>query len=243
MAMAESPKKLARPLIFLGPPGAGKGTQARTVAERLAVPQISTGDMFRDHVARDTELGRQAKAVMERGELVSDDIVVAMVAERIARPDCEGGFLLDGFPRTQEQADRLEELLKKMKQPGALAVNLQVSYNDLIRRLTGRRTCKVCGEIYNIHYRPPKQEGRCDRDGGELIQRPDDREEVIRERLSEYEKKTRPLVDFFLQRQALLEVDGEGAPEELTERLLEKLGPLTPAGVHTDARRGAGKQP
>jgi adenylate kinase len=231
--MAETSKKLSRPLIFLGPPGAGKGTQARAVAERLGVPQISTGDMFRDHVAHGTELGRQAKAVMERGELVSDEIVVAMVAERIARTDCEDGFLLDGFPRTQEQAERLEELLEETKRPGALAVNLRVSYNDLIRRLTGRRTCKVCGEIYNIYYRPPKQEGRCDRDGGELFQRPDDREEVIRERLSEYEKKTRPLVDFYRQRQALLEVDGEGAPEELTERLLEKLAPLALAGAGT----------
>jgi adenylate kinase len=231
--MAETSKKLSRPLIFLGPPGAGKGTQARAVAERLGVPQISTGDMFRDHVAHGTELGRQAKAVMERGELVSDEIVVAMVAERIARTDCEDGFLLDGFPRTQEQAERLEKLLEETKRPGALAVNLRVSYNDLIRRLTGRRTCKVCGEIYNIYYRPPKQEGRCDRDGGELFQRPDDREEVIRERLSEYEKKTRPLVDFYRQRQALLEVDGEGAPEELTERLLEKLAPLALAGAGT----------
>jgi adenylate kinase len=231
--MAETSKKLSRPLIFLGPPGAGKGTQARAVAERLGVPQISTGDMFRDHVAHGTELGRQAKAVMERGELVSDEIVVAMVAERIARTDCEDGFLLDGFPRTQEQAERLEGLLEETKRPGALAVNLRVSYNDLIRRLTGRRTCKVCGEIYNIYYRPPKQEGRCDRDGGELFQRPDDREEVIRERLSEYEKKTRPLVDFYRQRQALLEVDGEGAPEELTERLLEKLAPLALAGAGT----------
>jgi adenylate kinase len=231
--MADTSKKLSRPLIFLGPPGAGKGTQARAVAERLGVPQISTGDMFRDHVDHGTELGRQAKAVMERGELVSDEIVVAMAAERIARTDCEDGFLLDGFPRTQEQAERLEKLLEETKRPGALAVNLRVSYNDLIRRLTGRRTCKVCGEIYNIYYRPPKQEGRCDRDGGELFQRPDDREEVIRERLSEYEKKTRPLVDFYRQRQALLEVDGEGAPEELTERLLEKLVPLALAGAGT----------
>jgi adenylate kinase len=231
--MGITPKKLARPLIFLGPPGAGKGTQARAVAERLGVEQISTGDMFRDHVARGTELGGQAKAVMERGELVSDDIVVAMVAERIAGPDGEEGFLLDGFPRTLEQAERLEKLLAETGRPGALAVNLNVGYNNLIRRLTGRRTCKVCGEIYNIYYRPPKQEGRCDRDGGELFQRPDDREEVIRERLSEYEKKTRPLVDFYLRRQALLDVDAEGAPEELTERLLEKLGPLALAGAGT----------
>lgn len=224
-------KKLARPLIFLGPPGAGKGTQARAVAEHLGVPQISTGDMFRDHVARGTDLGKQAKAVMERGELVSDDLVVAMVVERITRRDCENGFLLDGFPRTLAQAERLERLLAEAGWPGPLAVNMEVRYNELIRRLTGRRTCSVCGEIYNIHYRPPKQEGRCDREGGELVQRPDDREEVIRERLNEYEKKTKPLVEFYRQREALLDVEAAGEPGELTQRLLEKLEPLALVGA------------
>ena len=218
-------RKLARPLLFLGPPGAGKGTQARAVAERLQVPQISTGDMFRDHASRGTELGRQAKAVMERGELVSDDIVVGMVAERIRRPDCGDGFLLDGFPRTQAQAERLEALLVEAGWAGPLAVDLQVSYTDLIRRLTGRRTCAVCGEIYNIHYRPPKQEGRCDREGSELVQRADDREEVIRERLNAYEQQTRPLVEFYRQRDALLAVPGEGEPAALTQRLLAALEP------------------
>jgi adenylate kinase len=223
--------KLARPLIFLGPPGAGKGTQARAVAERLGVPQIATGDMFRDHVARGSELGRQAKPVMERGELVSDDIVVAMVAERIGQPDAAAGFLLDGFPRTLEQAERLQTLLQEAGWPGPLAVNLRVSYTDLIRRLTGRRMCAVCGEIYNIYYRPPKQPGRCDRDGGELVQRADDREEVIRERLHNYDQQTKPLIDFYRRREALLEVDGEGAPEELTRRLLAELEPLALAGA------------
>ncbi|MFQ5777035.1 MAG: adenylate kinase [Terriglobia bacterium] len=225
------PKKLARPLIFLGPPGAGKGTQARAVAERLGVPQIATGDMFRDHGARGTELGRQAKAVMERGELVSDDIVVAMVAERIRQPDSAQGFILDGFPRTRPQAERLEALLAQAGWPGALAVNLEVSYTDLIRRLTGRRTCAVCGEIYNIHFRPPKVAGRCDRDGGELLQRADDREEVIRERLQAYDQQTKPLVEFYRQRDSLVNVAGEGSPEQLTLRLLELLEPARAAGV------------
>lgn len=224
-------KKLTRPLLFLGPPGAGKGTQARAVSERLAVPQISTGDMFRDHAARGTALGHEAQAVMERGGLVSDDIVVGMVAERIEQPDCADGFLLDGFPRTLAQAERLEALLATKSWPGPLAVELQVSYTDLIRRLTGRRTCTVCGEIYNIHYRPPKQAGRCDRDGGELTQRADDREEVIRERLNAYEKQTRPLVEFYRQRQALLEVPAQGSPEELTARLLKQLEPLVGAAA------------
>ncbi len=212
-----------RPLVFLGPPGAGKGTQARAVAERLGVPQISTGDMFRDHAARGTELGRQAKTVMERGELVSDDIVVGMVAERIARPDCANGFILDGFPRTVPQAERLEALLVESGRPGPLAVNFRLSYTNLVRRLTGRRTCVLCGEIYNIYFRPPKVEGRCDRDGGELTQRADDREEVIRERLNAYERQTQPLVDFYRQRGALLDVEAEAPPEELTRRLLTLL--------------------
>ncbi|HEX9764197.1 MAG TPA: adenylate kinase [Candidatus Acidoferrales bacterium] len=212
-----------RPLVFLGAPGAGKGTQARAVAEHLGVPQISTGDMFRDHAARGTELGKQAKVVMERGELVSDNLVVGMVAERIARPDCAAGFILDGFPRTVPQAERLETLLAETGRPGVLAVNFRIGYTDLVRRLTGRRTCVLCGEIYNIHFRPPKVEGRCDRDGGELKQRADDREEVIRERLNAYERQTQPLVDFYRERGALLDVDAEAAPEELTRRLLELL--------------------
>ena len=212
-----------RPLVFLGAPGAGKGTQARAVAEHLGVPQISTGDMFRDHAARGTELGKQAKVVMERGELVSDNLVVGMVAERIARPDCAAGFILDGFPRTVPQAERLETLLAETGRPGVLAVNFRIGYTDLVRRLTGRRTCVLCGEIYNIHFRPPKVEGRCDRDGGELKQRADDREEIIRERLNAYERQTQPLVDFYRERGALLDVDAEAAPEELTRRLLELL--------------------
>ncbi len=212
-----------RPLVFLGAPGAGKGTQARAVAEKLGVPQISTGDMFRDHVSRDTDLGRQVKPVMDHGGLVSDDIVVAMLAERIAQPDCAAGFILDGFPRTLAQGQQLEKLLAETGRPGVLAVNFRISYTNLARRLTGRRTCVLCGEIYNIHFRPPKVEGRCDRDGGELKQRADDREEVIRERLNAYERQTQPLVDFYRERGALLEVDAEAAPEELTRRLLELL--------------------
>jgi adenylate kinase len=234
-------RKLTRPLIFLGPPGAGKGTQARAVAEQLGVPQISTGDMFRDHVGRGTPLGREAKAVMERGELVSDDIVVGMVAERIREADAVGGFLLDGFPRTETQAERLEGLLAEAGWAGPLAVELRVSYTDLIRRLTGRRTCAVCGEIYNIYFHPPKQQGRCDRDGGELLQRADDREEVIRERLKEYERKTQPLIEFYRGRDALLTVEGEGEPAALTERLLAALEPRVVAPLAA-GQAGKGKQ-
>ncbi|MBI4461639.1 MAG: adenylate kinase [Acidobacteria bacterium] len=227
---------LPRPVVLLGPPGAGKGTQARELAKHFGVPQIATGDMFRDHVARRTELGQQAKAIMERGELVSDDIVSAMVEERIQRPDCRRGFLLDGFPRTLPQAERLEEILSQAGFPPVLAINLEVSYDRLVWRSTGRRTCKTCGAIYNVYDRPPRLPDRCDRDGGGLFQRADDREEVVRERLGQYERKSRPLIDFYRQRGALLEVGGDEAPEVLTGRLLELLEAL-PAPVRAGSRQ------
>lgn len=214
---------LSRPVVLLGAPGAGKGTQAREVTKRFDVPQIATGDMFRDHVARGTDLGRQAKAVMERGELVSDAIVCAMVEDRVRRPDCRAGFLLDGFPRTLAQAERLEEILAAAGFGAVLAINLEVSYDSLFRRLTGRRTCKSCGEIYNIYNRLPRVSGRCDREGDELVQRADDREEVIRERLAAYERQTKPLIDFYRQRGALVEVNGDESPEALNHRLIEIL--------------------
>jgi adenylate kinase len=217
---------LTRPILLLGAPGAGKGTQARELTKHFGVPQIATGDMFRDHVARGTELGRQAKAVMERGELVSDAIVSAMVDERIRQPDCRCGFLLDGFPRTLAQAERLEEILSAAGFSPALAINLEVSYDGLFRRLTGRRTCKSCGAIYNLYDRPPRVPDRCDQDGGELLQRADDREEVIRERLAAYERQTKPLIEYYRQRGALVEVNGDESPEALTQRLIELLEAL-----------------
>jgi adenylate kinase len=221
--MAVMTRRLTRPLVLLGPPGAGKGTQAQEIARHYQVPQISTGDMFREHVARGTELGRQAKAVMEQGGLVSDDIVIAMVSDRIRQADCGQGFLLDGFPRTQAQAERLEGLLEENGFEPALAVNLRVSYNSLIRRLTGRRVCAASGHIYNIYHQPPKTAGKCDLDGSELLERADDREEVIRERLRAYEAETKPLVEFYRQRGALVDVNGDESPTALTERLIESL--------------------
>lgn len=229
---------LARPLILLGAPGAGKGTQARELAKHFAVPQIASGDMFRDHVARGTELGRQARAIMERGDLVNDDIVTAMVDDRVRRADCRHGFILDGFPRTLPQAERLEEILARAEFAPVLAINLQVSYHSLFRRLTGRRTCKTCGAIYNLYDRPPRVADRCDRDAGELLQRADDREEVIRERLAAYEKQTRPLIDYYRGRGALAEVNGDESPDALTRRLIELLEGL-PAPVRADGSRAA----
>jgi len=217
---------LSRPIVLLGAPGAGKGTQAREIAKHFGVPQIATGDMFREHVLRGTTLGGEAQAVMARGELVSDEIVIAMVAERIRAPDCQHGFLLDGFPRTVPQAERLDELLRGRGLGPVLAVSIEVSYDKLFRRLTGRRTCKSCGAIYNIYDRIPRVANHCDREGGELVERPDDREEVIRERLQAYERETKPLLDYYRQREVLVEVMGDVPPEELTRQLIQLLEAL-----------------
>jgi adenylate kinase len=179
-------RALKQPLILLGPPGAGKGTQAKQLARLYGVPHLSTGDMLRDHVSRGTELGRKAKPIMERGELVPDEIVLGMVEERIAQPDCAGGFVFDGFPRTLAQAKALDQILERARMGPPLVFHFVVDTKLLFRRLTGRRMCKIGGEIYNIYEHPPKVPGRCDNDGGELVQRPDDREDVIRERLPAY---------------------------------------------------------
>ena len=216
-------KGLGRAVIFLGPPGAGKGTQARQIAESYGVPHLSTGDMFRDHVNRSTPLGLRAKPIMERGELVPDDLVLSMVEERISRPDCADGFILDGFPRTLPQAEKLDEILRRRFKTDPLVVHFVVDQDQLMRRLTGRRTCAIGGEIYNIYDHPPKVPGRCDRDGGELVQRPDDREEVIGGRLAAYERQTRPLVDHYRRRGVLKDVDGMAAPAAVTKNVLALL--------------------
>ena len=207
---------LARAVIFLGPPGAGKGTQAKLVAARFGVPHLSTGDMLRENVSRGTELGLLAKPVMERGELVSDALVLRMVEERVARPDCRNGFIFDGFPRTVAQAEALDAILKRHGLGAPAVIYFNVAEDVLMRRLTGRRTCKVCGQIYNVYDRPPKVEGRCDKDGGELVQRADDRPEVIRERLAAYERQTKTLVEYYRSQGVLHEVDGASSMEAVT---------------------------
>jgi adenylate kinase len=207
-------------VIFLGPPGAGKGTQAKEVAKLYQVPHLSTGDMFRDHVARGTPLGLQAKPIMEHGELVPDDIVLGMIEERISRPDCCNGFVFDGFPRTLPQAEKLDGLLRGRGFGRPLVVHFAVDSERLVKRLTGRRTCRVGGEIYNIYDRPPKVPGRCDNDGGELVQRADDREEVIRERLAQYERQTRPLVEYYRRQGVLEDVDGSAEVGTVTQAVL-----------------------
>ncbi len=207
-------------MIFLGAPGAGKGTQAKEVARARKVPHLSTGDMFRDHVGRGTELGRKAKPIMESGALVPDEITLGMVEERISRPDCAPGCIFDGFPRTLPQAESLDRMLAQQGFGVTIVVHIAVDFSQLIRRLTGRRTCSVCGEIYNIHDRPPKAEGKCDNDGGALTQRKDDTEAVIRQRLDAYEKQTRPLIDYYRGQGVLRDVNGSIAPATVTQEIL-----------------------
>ena len=211
---------LKRAVIFLGPPGAGKGTQAKEVARCYGLPHLSTGDMFRDHVGRGTALGLKAKPIMECGELVPDEIVLGMVEERISRPDCRDGFVFDGFPRTLPQAEKLDELLRGLNFGRPLVLHFVVDPGQLVKRLTGRRTCSIGGEIYNIYDRPPKVPGRCDNDGGELIQRADDREEVIRERLAAYERQTKPLVEYYRRQGVLEDVDGSTDVDTVTRSVL-----------------------
>jgi len=210
---------LDRACIFLGPPGAGKGTQAKRVAKRCEVPHLSTGDMFRDAVSRGTALGLTAKPIMDRGELVPDSLVMGMVEERLNLPDCVHGFVFDGFPRTLAQAESLDAILKKYGFGSPLVIEFQVPDEVLVRRLAGRWTCSVGGEIYNDFERPPKVAGICDADGGKLVQRSDDRPEVVRERLVAYHRQTQPLSDYYRRGGVLEAIDASAGIEEVDRAL------------------------
>jgi adenylate kinase len=214
---------LGRAVILLGPPGAGKGTQAQQIARRYQLPHLSTGDMFRDHIQRDTELGRKAKPLMEKGELVPDAIVLGMVEDRIAQPDCANGFVFDGFPRTLAQADDLERICREHKFKCTVVLHMVVSQDLLMNRLTGRRICKAAGHIYNIYERPPKREGICDEDGSELIHRKDDTEAVISERLAAYGAQTRPLVDYYRSQKKLSSIDAMADAGVVTANIVKVL--------------------
>jgi adenylate kinase len=216
------------PLVLLGAPGAGKGTQAKIISERYGVPQVSTGDILRDNVGRGTELGKKARAIMDRGELVSDDLVCGMVTDRLAEADCARGFILDGFPRTTAQAEWLDGLLAGRSYLGRaiapVVISIEVGYNQLLQRLTGRRSCPVDGKIYNIYFQPPKTEGHCDACGSELVQRKDDTEAVISERLKNYERQTLPLVDYYRKQGRLHKINGDRPVDEVNAdvfRLIE----------------------
>lgn len=217
------PEELNRAVIFLGPPGAGKGTQAKQLAAQYAIPHLSTGDMLREHIAKGTPLGAKAKPIMERGDLVPDSVVLKMVRERIERPDCWHGFVFDGFPRTVTQAQYLGELLKQNGFRRPLVIHFVIDMGLILRRITGRRMCKTGGEIYNLYERPPKIEGHCDNDGGELFQRPDDREEIVAPRLEAYHKQTEPLVVYYRRLGLLHDVDASNSVEVVEQQVAQAL--------------------
>jgi len=210
-------------IVFLGPPGAGKGTQAKILVEKYGIPQISTGDMLREHVSKGTELGIKAKEYMEKGQLVPDEIILGMVKERLSQDDAQKGFILDGFPRTVAQAEALDKLLEEMGKKIEYVLALIVPDEELVTRLTGRRTCKNCGMMYHIKFKPPKVEGKCDACGGELYQRADDNEETVRNRLKVYHEQTAPLIEYYKKKGVLFEVDGNKSIEEITQQLINIL--------------------
>ncbi len=210
-----------RAFIFLGPPGAGKGTQAKRIATKLGVPHLSTGDMMRDAVARGTDLGKIVGPIMQRGELVSDQLVMNMVEQRLSQPDCAAGCLFDGFPRTLPQAEGLDAILQRGGFGKPVVVDLAVSEDKLLRRLTGRRTCSVGGEIYNVFDAPPKVDGVCDNDGGKLVHRADDTAEVVKQRLMAYDKATKPLTDYYRRQGVLQVVDASVSVDEVSRALGE----------------------
>ncbi len=208
-------------IVLLGAPGSGKGTQAKILSGETSVPHISTGDMLREAVAAGSRFGRQAKAIIDAGNLVSDDIMLGIIAERLAQPDAAEGFILDGFPRTKQQAYDLEELLDQLGTPLDAAVLLDVDFEILMKRLTGRRTCSETGKLLNIYFSSQDEIDECTNAGGELIQREDDNEETIANRLDVFRKNTQPVIEFFRERDRLRTVNAEGAIDEIYARLLD----------------------
>jgi adenylate kinase len=196
-------------LVLMGLPGAGKGTQADKIVEKYGIPHISTGDMFRAAMKEGTELGLKAKSFMDKGELVPDEVTIGIVRERLNKPDCEQGFLLDGFPRTVAQAEALENILAEMGKKMDYVINIEVDQSILMERLTGRRICKSCGATYHLVFNPPAEAGVCDRCGGELYQRPDDNEETVHNRLDVNMKQTKPLLDFYYEKGYLKNINGQ----------------------------------
>jgi len=209
-------------LILLGPPGAGKGTQAEKLADELKVPHISTGDILRQAVADGTRLGLEAKKVMEAGELVSDEIMLGIIRERLARDDAARGYVLDGYPRTLPQARSLQSLMDERSEPPVVVANIEVDREQLVRRISGRRSCPNCKAVFNVHAQPPKKPDVCDACGQKLVQRADDEESTVRQRLAVYDRQTRPLLDYYGDRAA--NIDGQGTPQEVFDRVSSLVG-------------------
>lgn len=210
--------------ILLGPPGAGKGTQAAEIVKRHSIPHISTGDIFRANIKNGTELGKKAKAYMDRGELVPDDLTCEIATTRLLEDDCKDGFILDGFPRTVYQAEKLDEFLAAHDMKLSKVVNLQVADEVILNRMTGRRVCSKCGATYNINGLPSKVEGVCDECGGELIQRADDNEETVRNRLSVYHEQTAPLIEYYTKQGIIADIDGAASFAEIADAVDKALG-------------------
>ena len=210
-------------LILMGPPGAGKGTQAAELVKKFSIPQISTGDMFRAAVKEGTELGKKAEACMKSGALVPDEVTIGIVKERLSKADCAKGFILDGFPRTVEQADALEKILSDLGKNLSCVLNIHVPFEDLIERATGRRICKKCGATYHVKFNPTKAKNICDNCGGELYQRADDTAETMKNRLSVYEESTRPLIEYYKKAGKYTEIDGRQPIDKVTADLVKVL--------------------
>ncbi|MBR1728836.1 MAG: adenylate kinase [Selenomonadaceae bacterium] len=210
-------------LLLMGPPGAGKGTQAAELVKKFDIPHISTGDMLRAAVKEGTELGKQAKVVMDAGGLVSDEIIIGIVKERLTKDDCKKGFILDGFPRTVEQADALSKILEELGIKLTRVLNIHVPAEDLIERAVGRRICKKCGATYHVKFNPTQKDGICDNCGGDLYQRGDDNAETMGNRLAAYEKSTRPLIEYYQKVGIYTEIDGRKPIDKVTEELISVL--------------------
>ena len=206
-------------IVLLGAPGAGKGTQAKILIEKYGMPQISTGDLLRAAVGAGTPLGKEAKSYMDKGELVPDRVVLGMVEERLKQDDCKKGYILDGFPRNTAQAEALDKMLASLNMQLTAALSVDVPFEDLMKRLTGRRTCKACGQMYNIYFKPPAKEGACDKCSGELFQRDDDKEATIKKRLEVYNAQTAPLIDYYGKKGIVKTVSGTGSIDDIFKKV------------------------
>lgn len=214
-------------LILLGAPGAGKGTQAKSIVDKYGIPQISTGDMLREAVKKGTDLGKKAKEYMDKGELLPDEVVIGIVKERLKQDDAQKGFILDGFPRTIKQAEELDKILSELNLQLDAVINVAVPEDEVVRRIVNRRSCRDCGAVYHLIYKPPKEEGKCDYCGGELYQRDDDKEATVRDRYNVYRQQTEPLIEYYSKQGLVKNVDGTKSIDEVTQDVMKIVDSLS----------------